>query len=107
MQPKKKQYEIDHEMGEKLYEISKDLTKQEYIRLVKIILEFIKVGAISIEYVSMLFREIGEALEMEDFPNELLDIHNSFERLNSRMEIPTITIEEFINNIEKLLVRIK
>ncbi len=107
MASKKKQHEIDREMGEKLYKLTEDMTKREYIRLVKIILEFIKVNAISIEYVSMLFREIGEALEMEDFSDELLDIHNFFERLDSELEVPTITIEEFIDDIEKLFIKIK
>ena len=107
MVTKKKQYEIDNEMGDRLENIVEGMSVKEYIKLVKIILEFIKVNAISIEYVSMLFRIIGEENEMDDFPNELLDIQSSFERLHGRIEIPTITIEEFINNIEKLLVKIE
>ncbi|TFG05005.1 MAG: hypothetical protein EU536_03230 [Promethearchaeota archaeon] len=107
MDTKKKQYKIDNEMGDRLENIVEGMSVKEYMRLVKIILEFIKVNAISIKYVSMLFRIIGEELEMDDFPDELFDIHNSFIAISGELEIPTTTVEEFINEIEMLLEKIK
>ncbi len=107
MDTKKKQYEIDHEMGDRLRNIVEGMTVKEYVRLVKIILEFLKVKAISIEYVSMLFRDIGDVLEMDDFPDELFDINTSFQAISGELEIPTTTLEEFINEIEKLLAKIE
>ena len=83
------------------------MTVKEYIRLVKIILEFIKIDAISIEYVSMLFRVIGEAFVMDYFPSKILEIHEEFEQVSSHLEIPTTTIEEFIKKIEGLLEEIE
>lgn len=96
MDIKKKQYEIDNEMGDRLEIIVEGMTVKEYIRLVKIILEFLKVNAISIEYVSMLFRVIGEELVMDDFPSELLTIHDKFEMISAELETPITTIEEFV-----------
>ncbi len=108
MDIKKKQYEIDHEMGNQLRKILEGITVKEYIRLVKIILEFIKIDAISIEYVSMLFRIIGDEMEMDDdFPDALFDIHDEFQMISSELEIPTTTIEKFITKIEKLFEKIE
>ena len=108
MSVKKKQHEIDNEMGDRLYKIIEGgMTVKEYIRLVKIIFEFIKVDAISIEYVSMLFRIIGDEMEMDDFPEALFDIHNEFQIISSLLETHLTTINEFITKIEKLFEKVE
>ncbi|MHA1799813.1 MAG: hypothetical protein ACTSVY_15295 [Candidatus Helarchaeota archaeon] len=95
-------------MGNRLEKIIEGgMTVKEYIRLVKIILEFIKIDGISIRYVSMLFRIIGDEMEMDDFPDELFDIHDEFQMISGELEIPTTTIDEFIKKIEKLLEKIE
>ncbi len=96
-------------MGKRLDKIIEGgMTVKEYIRLVKIILEFIKIDAISIRYVSMLFRIIGEEMEMDDdFPDALFDIHNLLISISGRLEVPTTTIDEFVNETEKLLEKIE
>ena len=95
---------IIDKMASRLNEIiEKGMSIEEYIRLVKIILEFIKARAISIDYVSMLFRIIGDAIMMDNFPEELFDIHSNFVAISSDLEIPLTTIEKFTKKIEDLL----
>ncbi len=99
---------IIHKMVKSLEKIIKGgMTVKEYARLVKIILEFIKIEAISIRYVSMLFRIIGEEVIMDNYSEEIWAIQTEFEELWGGLEIPTTTIEEFIKKIEDLLKKIE
>ncbi len=61
----------------------------------------------NVEYVSMLFRIIGEVIKMKDFSDELFKIHDSFQIISSELETPLTTTEEFFKKIERLLEKIE
>ncbi len=92
---------------EKFQEITKNTPIQEYIRLIKIFLEFIKVDGISFEILSTFFLAFQEVNEYRPYPRELIDIEKNFETIDCDLKIGLSTKETVIKEVEDLLKKLK
>lgn len=83
--------------------IVKGMSIEEEIRLLKIIVELLKVDGISLDFLETLFLATQEANVNADAPEDLLDLTDDFVTINCDVKYERTTIEEFIQKIEHFL----
>lgn len=88
---------------QKLKEILRDISLVEELRLVKIIKEMLKTDAISLKFIETLFFAIQETEVSYDPPELLLNLETDFYTLKCDVEKGRVTINDFIQGIEKVL----
>lgn len=91
------------EQYENLKVILKNISLDEELRLIKIIKEMLKTDAISLKFIETLFFAIQETEVSYNPPEILLDLETDFYTLKCDVEKGRVSINEFIQEIEKVL----
>lgn len=91
----------------RLYAVLKGMTLEEEIRLIKIILELLRINGIPLEFLETLFLAMDEANVGEDAPEELLALETDFSTISCDIKHKRISFEEFIQKIENTLANLQ
>jgi len=91
----------------RLSSIVKGMSIEEEIRLLKIIVELLKVDGISLDFLETLFLAMQEANVNAGASEDLLDLTDDFVTINCDVKYERTTIKEFIQKVERVLSRIE
>ncbi len=97
----------DWDRSWRLIPIMKGLSLKEEVRLIKIILELLKINGIPLDFLEDLFFAMQEANVNVDAPEALLDLTDDFLTITNDLKVGNTTIEEFIQKIEKVIEHIE